>query len=164
MQTPAEKQSGQRLEVRVKIDQFGEGSFLDAAVYVFDEAERLLAFEPLARQESTQLSVIKLPPNEYKLQHLRVIVAPAILENLTATTRLDKAGLPLPSAQYKTLKRRGGVELKIKRGIKPGFVEIAVSQADWKKWLQCSCRVHGRLVKYIKIPDGSMKAWGISHA
>jgi len=46
MKNPDEKSFGLRFEVRVKIDQRGDESLPDAAVYVFNEAGRLRASEP----------------------------------------------------------------------------------------------------------------------
>src|SRR5512139_2602351 len=171
MKTPAEKPSAQKLEVRVRIDQLGDESLPDAAVYVFDEADRLLASEPLARGATPSI-IIKLPPGEFASRRLRVMVAPTIPEESAITAGLpqwmppvlDKAGL-LPSASlHEILKRRGGVELKVKPGATSGITESAVARADWMKWLQCGRQVTGRLVQRVKMPDGSTATWGVCHA
>lgn len=171
METTAARPSGQQLELRVRIDQLGDESLPDAAAYVFDEADRLLVSENLVRRDSSTFKLQLSLPGDFSARRLRVMVAPAMSEKSTTGELpqwmqpvLEQAGQLPRSALYETLLRRGGVERKVRVGAKEGIVDIAVARGDWTKWLQCSCQVRGRLVKRVKMADGSTASWGVCHA
>lgn len=164
----SEKATRHKLEVRIRAEQLGQETLPEATVYVFDAARRLLASEPFNGKAVS----LTITGDIGERPRLRVMVGPRRSEQTAVTAGmppwlppvLEKAKLLDRDADYHKLKRQGGVETSVRLDKDQNVADVVLVPSDWHKWLPCLCQVKGRLVKRVKMADGTIAFWGVSHA
>ena len=107
----------------------------ESAVYAFDATGRYLTSAPVEKG-SAELSL----PKEAAVRAVRFFAGPR-----TETPTIAKL------AQMKAVEVRQRVDPK------NAVVDWTIVDAAWRPWFLCSCVVRGRLIKRLKLPDGTIK-------
>lgn len=114
-------------------------------VHAFDSRGKLLTSAPVDKGQAR----LSLPP-ESAGRVARLFLSPRIEEEEPVTVS--------------KLSRLGAYEKRLRVDPKNPRADLIILDPIWKRWLLCPCVVRGRLVKRLKLPDGTIKEMPICHA
>ncbi len=130
--------------LHINLNFTGKGQAPPLQAYVFSKDGKLLGSEPVEKE-----SVAVALPVALDGRNVDVILGPQVEEDQPAPTAaaLKRMGAYVKPTQY--LVKKPELELNIPVGIFPSW---------------CLCFVHGRLVKRVTLPDGTIGEWPICNA
>lgn len=160
----APRETVSAITVRLDVREAEKLEFPDLEIAAFDATGTFLAAAPV-RDGAAGLKI----PARLVGSTVRFLVGPRRREepwDLPAwmSIMLSPGEEPGGSPRYGRLIRSGSFEKRVVLRPELKAVDVAVYQPDWSKWLFVPCTVKGRLVKKLKLPDGSIRELGVCNA
>jgi hypothetical protein len=155
------------LTVKVNLEKAKGKELPEMAAYAFDRNGRFLASAPLPEGESAEVK-LKLPP-EMLGKRVKVLVGAPMKEARGEVppwmdAMREKAEPREKGPTPRHLERRGAYGEFFRMEKTAEVLELTLPQDIWKKCLVCSCKVKGRLVKEVTLPDGTTEKLGVCGA